>query len=97
MNSQDTNSGGDRVLIWSNEHRAWWRDNSQGYAINLAAAGLYPRAEAERIVAGASKGDEQIVELDFAFISLQGQAYKADMALGSILQMAQRTKVLERT
>ena len=87
----------DRVLIWSNEHKAYWRDNSQGYAINIASAGLYSRDDAEKIVASASKGDEQLVELDFAFVCLQGQAYKADMALSSVLQMVRQTKVLERT
>jgi len=93
----DTSIKQDRVLIWSNEHKAYWRDNSQGYAINIASAGLYPRDEAEKIVASASKGDEQIIELDFAFICLQGQAYKADMALSSVLQIARQSKVWERT
>jgi hypothetical protein len=33
-------------LIWSNEHRAWWRPNSRGYTVHLEAAGRYTRAEA---------------------------------------------------
>lgn len=42
----------DRVLIWSGEHHAYWRPNSAGYTIDGLAAGIYPRAEAERIVKG---------------------------------------------
>lgn len=33
-------------LIWSNEHRAWWRPKSQGYTVKTKAAGRYSRAEA---------------------------------------------------
>lgn len=33
-------------LIWSNEHRAWWRPNRQGYTIHLKAAGRYTREQA---------------------------------------------------
>lgn len=28
-------------LIWSNEHRAWWRPNSMGYTADIAQAGAY--------------------------------------------------------
>lgn len=43
-------------LIWSNEHRAWWRPNSMGYTIHRAAAGRYTWAEALDIVEGANSG-----------------------------------------
>ena len=33
-------------LIWSNEHAAWRRPNSQGYTTHLVAAGQYSRDEA---------------------------------------------------
>lgn len=33
-------------LIWSNEHRAWWRANRCGYATGLDQAGRYTRQEA---------------------------------------------------
>lgn len=33
-------------LIWSNQHRAWWRPNSQGYTTHLLSAGRYEKAEA---------------------------------------------------
>lgn len=33
-------------LIWSNEHRAWWRPNSRGYTIHIEAAGRYTRDDA---------------------------------------------------
>lgn len=33
-------------LVWSNEHRGWWRANSCGYAKSILEAGRYTRAEA---------------------------------------------------
>lgn len=38
--------GMDRYLIWSNEHRAWWRPNRSGYTIFVEKAGRYSQAEA---------------------------------------------------
>ena len=37
---------GRRYLVWSNEHRMWWRPNSCGYTTDIAQAGRYTRAEA---------------------------------------------------
>lgn len=45
-----------RYLIWSNEHRAWWRPNRCGYTIYLEAAGRYPRDEAVAICRDARGG-----------------------------------------
>jgi predicted phosphohydrolase len=36
----------ERYLVWSNQHRAWWRPNSHGYTDNVKRAGIYSRAEA---------------------------------------------------
>lgn len=33
-------------LIWSNEHRAWWRPNAHGYTVHIEQAGRYTRDEA---------------------------------------------------
>lgn len=33
-------------LIWSNEHRGWWRAGSHGYTRNLNEAGTYNRETA---------------------------------------------------
>ena len=46
----------DPYLIWSNEHRAWWRANRAGYAIDIEAAGLYSRGEACLIAENARDG-----------------------------------------
>lgn len=42
------------VLIWSNEHTAWWKANSWGYTRTLSEAGLYTLEEAKQIVEGAN-------------------------------------------
>lgn len=36
----------DWYLIWSNEHRAWWRPNSRGYTLDVDKAGRYSRKDA---------------------------------------------------
>lgn len=36
-------------LVWSNEHRAWWRPNSRGYTIDMTKAGRYSREDAIKI------------------------------------------------
>lgn len=33
-------------LVWSNEHRAWWRANGQGYTTSIEHAGIYTRDRA---------------------------------------------------
>lgn len=33
-------------LVWSNQHRAWWRPNSCGYTTDIRSAGRYSRDEA---------------------------------------------------
>lgn len=33
-------------LVWSNEHRAWWRGGGWGYTSRLAEAGRYSRVQA---------------------------------------------------
>lgn len=43
-----------RFLIWSNEHRMWWRPNQRGYTDAIEEAGRYDRAEGEDIVARAT-------------------------------------------
>jgi len=35
-------------LIWSNKWGCWYRDNSAGYTSDIAQAGLYNRAKAEK-------------------------------------------------
>lgn len=42
--------------IWSNERRAFWRQNRRGYISNLADAGRFSIDEARAICAAASAG-----------------------------------------
>lgn len=43
-------------LVWSNEHHAWWRPNSQGYAKSIEDAGVYSREEAMDIARTSRNG-----------------------------------------
>jgi len=36
----------DSYLIWSNEHRAYWKPRSSGYTTSIDGAGIYSRDEA---------------------------------------------------
>ena len=57
-------SAEDLVYIWSGEHNAYWRPDSAGYTVRIQSAGLYSRAEAERILASA--GPEKRLEIEAA-------------------------------
>lgn len=54
--SERTNEAPAMFLIWSNEHRAWWRPGSAGYTIHAEAAGRYSHRDALRICSGARDG-----------------------------------------
>ncbi len=44
----------ERFVIWSNEHRAWWRPASMGYTPELEAAGRYTLTDAIKICNGGN-------------------------------------------
>lgn len=46
----------DPYLVWSNEHRAWWRPNSAGYTTHVASAGRYTHEKAVAICRDARNG-----------------------------------------
>lgn len=41
-------------LVWSNEHKAWWRADHRGYCFIRASAGRYSFDEACKIVKSAN-------------------------------------------
>lgn len=43
-------------LVWSNEHRCWWRANSCGYTTDIRGAGIYTRTRAIEIATKARNG-----------------------------------------
>ena len=47
-------------LIWSNEHRAWWRHASQGYTPHIGQAGIYSREQAMEICRNALMGSREV-------------------------------------
>lgn len=44
-----------QYLIWSLEHRAWWRPDRMGYTTNLLEAGTYDDATSAAILADANR------------------------------------------
>lgn len=46
----------DLYLIWSNEHRAWWRPVECGYCQDELQAGIYTRERAMEICENARAG-----------------------------------------
>lgn len=46
----------EQYLVWSNEHRAWWRPARCGYVRDVRGAGRYTRAEAIEISGTARSG-----------------------------------------
>lgn len=43
-------------LVWSNEHRCWWRPERKGYTLHVQSAGRYSRADAIEIARGSRNG-----------------------------------------
>lgn len=79
-------------VIWSKQHRAWWRDNSQGYSKNLAKAGVYSKDDLDNIC----MEDNTLLRLLDAFHQLQGQAYSTDQILIQVENALSATSVKER-
>jgi len=47
-------SDGEWWMVWSNEHRAWWKPGGYGYTTATHKAGRFTRERAEEIVAQAN-------------------------------------------
>ena len=45
----------DYYVIWSIEHGQWWRPNEMGYTPSPTEAGVYDRADTDRILARANR------------------------------------------
>lgn len=41
-------------IIWSNQHKSYWKPNSMGYSIDIREAGIYSLKEVIRICDGAT-------------------------------------------
>lgn len=44
----------EKYLIWSFEHKGWWRENHSGYTTTQKLAGVYTYEEAIKICRGAN-------------------------------------------
>lgn len=53
-------------VIWSFEHRAWWKPNQRGYTTNLDEAGGYSAREAGQIVTDSVLGEEVAILFEVA-------------------------------
>jgi hypothetical protein len=62
----------ERYLVWSHEHRAWWRKGSAGYTQHLSEAGLYTHDHAMAICLAAMPGAREVLnELPVRWDDLQ--------------------------
>lgn len=70
-------------LVWSNEHRAWWRANSAGYSKTILGAGLYYRRDALTIAHWSRNGwgvEHQPAEIAVALADLPPDVQAALLA-----------------
>lgn len=44
-----------KYLIWSTEHRGWWKPNRHGYTTRTDLAGRFSSEEARNIIANANR------------------------------------------
>lgn len=83
----------DLVLIYSTDHRAYWRELCAGYTTDVRAAGTYQRAEAEQIVSHINLDPGKICEIheigDSSLAPLTGTV--ADISDNDLLHRAMRT------
>jgi hypothetical protein len=52
-----------KFLIWSNEHRGWWKPNRHGYTTLTHCAGQFSLEDATEIVTNANRYSEKIEDL----------------------------------
>lgn len=56
LNTSPDEGAEHQYLIWSNEHRGWWRQNRRGYTHVIQWAGVFDEREALKIIEGNSYG-----------------------------------------
>ena len=52
-----------RYLIWSNEHRGWWKPSRHGYTTLTHRAGQFSVEEATEIVTNANRYSDKAEEV----------------------------------
>jgi len=57
----------ERFIVWSNEHRAFWREGFAGYTSDVRQAGVYSRDQAVGIAEKAAPGS-YLDHLDGTFV-----------------------------
>ena len=69
-------------LIWSDEHRAWWKPNENGYTENIREAGRYAFEDACRIVFDANKYRGVLMRPNEAMVRDESKCCRAPMVNG---------------
>lgn len=73
----------EEYLIWSNEHRAWWRPKRAGYTARVDEAGIYKADEAITICAlgrDGWRGDQVPYEIPVRLSDVIDCQYAYDQA-----------------
>lgn len=77
------------VWIWSDEHQAYWRPDAAGYTRRASAAGIYTRAEAERLTGHC--GPEKRIEIE-PVPALRGTQETAPATRNDLLELLRETR-----
>lgn len=67
----------DIYFIWSIEHNAWWKPNSNGYTDSFSKAGQYTKDEAYKIAARANWSTLNEVPVPANFFDFQCLLHKS--------------------
>lgn len=83
-------------LVWSNEHRAWWRPERCGYTSDVGGAGLYTEEEADECCESRSKiAGEEAPEIKVHIREIGKGAEKRMELSGEITRLTRQVETLQ--
>ncbi len=77
----DSGAAGDKWVIWSVEHDAWWRAGHSGYTQLYSVAGVYSFEEASGICKRANQMQSGDCDMDKSGLARHGQGRPMEVML----------------